>query len=175
MAVLEGGLLFRSTFASAGAGGKHRGRQLGGKGGMAVLEGGLLFRSTFALAGAHRWSIPTPGARRSEHQRGALCRCALSIIQRFLVEDSEQVQVSHSLARDDRLEVHVGKGKEVALRASFRPLPHAAGRVAGVTVRGKEEQGRRAGAIEGWCETEAQYGGCCPTIDGSREAAVLTR
>ena len=114
---------------------------------MAVLEGGLLFRSTFALAGAHRWSIPTPGARRSEHQRGAL-----SIIQRFLVEDSEQVQVSHSLARDDRLEVHVGKGKEVALRASFRPLPHAAGRVAGVTVRGKEEQGRRAGAIEDWCE-----------------------
>ena len=92
MAVLEGGLLFRSTFASAGAGGKHRGRQLGGKGGMAVLEGGLLFRSTFALAGAHRWSIPTPGARRSEHQRGVLCRCALSIIRRFLVEDSEQVQ-----------------------------------------------------------------------------------
>ena len=82
---------------------------------MAVLEGGLLFRSTFALAGAHRWSIPTPGARRSEHQRGVLCRCALSIIRRFLVEDSEQVQVSHSLARDDRLEVHVGKGKEVAL------------------------------------------------------------
>ena len=119
---------------------------------MAVLEGGLLFRSTFALAGAHRWSIPTPGARRSEHQRGVLCRCALSIIQRFLVEDSEQVQVSHSLARDDRLEVHVGKGKEVALRASFRPLPHAAGRVAGVTVRGKEEQGRRAGAIEDWWE-----------------------
>ena len=79
--------------------------------------------------------------------------------------------MSHSLARDDRLEVHVGKGKEVALRASFRPLPHAAGRVAGVTVRGKEEQGRRAGAIEGWYE----YGGCCPTIDGSREAAVLTR
>ena len=82
---------------------------------MAVLEGGLLFRNTFASAGAHRWSIPTPGARRSEHQRGVLCRCALSIIQRFLVEDSEQVQVSHSLARDDRLEVHVGKGKEVAL------------------------------------------------------------
>ena len=106
---------------------------------MAVLEGGLLFRSTFASAGAHRWSIPTPGARRSEHQRGVLCCCALSIIRRFLVEDSEQVQVSHSLARDDRLEVHVGKGKEVALRASFRPLPHAAGRVAGVTVRGKEE------------------------------------
>ena len=152
MAVLEGGLLFRSTFASAGAGGKHRGRQLGGKGRMAVLEGGLLFRSTFASAGAHRWSIPTPGARRSEHQRGVLCCCALSIIRRFLVEDSEQVQVSHSLARDDRLEVHVGKGKEVALRASFRPLPHAAGRVAGVTVRGKEEQGRRAGAIEDWCE-----------------------
>ena len=143
----------------------------GRKGRVAVLEGGLLFRSTFASAGAHRWSIPTPGARRSEHQRGVLCRCALSIIQRFLVEDSEQVQVSHSLARDDRLEVHVGKGKEVALRASFRPLPHAAGRVAGVTVRGKEEQGRRAGAIEGWYE----YGGCCPTIDGSREAAVLTR
>ena len=80
-------------------------------------------------------------------------------------------EVSHSLARDDRLEVHVGKGKEVALRASFRPLPHAAGRVALVTLRGKEEQGRRAGAIEGWYE----YGGCCPTIDGSREAAVLTR
>ena len=111
---------------------------------MAVLEGGLLFRSTFASAGAHRWSIPTPGARRSEHQRGVLCRCALSIIQRFLVEDSEQVQVSHSLARDDRLEVHVGKGKEVALRASFRPLPHAAGRVAGVTVRGKDGRSQKA-------------------------------
>ena len=73
------------------------------------------FSGARSLAGAHRWSIPTPGARRSEHQRGVLCRCALSIIQRFLVEDSEQVQVSHSLARDDRLEVHVGKGKEVAL------------------------------------------------------------
>ena len=53
---------------------------------MAVLEGGLLFRSTFASAGAHRWSIPTPVAQRSEHPRGVLCCCALSIIRRFLVE-----------------------------------------------------------------------------------------
>ena len=125
---------------------------------MAVLEGGLLFRSTFALAGAHRWSIPTPGARRSEHQRGVLCCCALSIIRRFLVEDSEQVQVSHSLARDDRLEVHVGKGKEVALRASRREEESTA------ADNWEEREGGGTGRRTSFQE-HVRVGRCPPMVD----------